>query len=58
MNKQEEKEVMKAAFREAAREYLDEAVTTFGWWSLRAIGGVVVIGLTYFLLTMLGWHKP
>lgn len=54
---EETKLLMKAAFKAAAKEYMEESVTIFGWWSLRALGGVIVIGLLYFLLSVMGWHK-
>jgi len=55
----EQKELMKQAFKEAAKEFLQEIYMSFGKWSLRAIGAALVVMLIYLFLTMNGWqHIP
>lgn len=54
---EEEKELLKLAFREAAKEWLDSIMAAFGKWSLMTIAGGLVVALGYFLLTLNGWHK-
>lgn len=55
--RKEDKIMMKEAWREAMKEWLDEKYTQVGRWSVRiiltAIGGIVL----YFVLTINGWHK-
>lgn len=53
----EQKELMKAAWREAHKEWLDEQMAKFGRWSMQAILGSALIALLYFILKMGGWHK-
>lgn len=51
----EDKELLKEAFKEAAREWLDDVYRAFGKWSLRAAGAALIVALLYFILTMNGW---
>lgn len=53
MTDQDEKQVLK----EALREWLDEKFAAFGKWSLSAIAAAALAALTYFILSMNGWHK-
>jgi hypothetical protein len=48
---------IKAALKEAIKEWMDEKVLLLGKWSLRTIASAAVFALAYFILTMNGWHK-
>lgn len=56
-NQEEQKTIMKAAFKEAAREWMDEAMLTFGRWSLMTLAAAFTAALCLFILTINGWHK-
>jgi hypothetical protein len=47
----------KAALKEALKEWLDEKFATFGKWTFHAVGVAALGALTYFILTMNGWHR-
>lgn len=62
------KEVMKAALKEnraeakevqkeAIKEWIDEKFAQFGKYSLGAAAAATIGALTYFILTMNGWHR-
>lgn len=53
----EQKTLMKAAWREAHKEWLDEQMAKFGRWSAHTIFGLTLAALLYFILKMGGWHK-
>lgn len=53
-----ERDEVKAAFKEALKEWLEEKFSEFGKWSFRAICAALFAALTYFVLSMSGWHKP
>jgi hypothetical protein len=53
----EQKALIKAAFKEASREWLDEKFAEFGKWSLRALAAAGLVALIWFILTMNGWHR-
>lgn len=57
LHRETTKNIMKVAFKEAAKEWLDDLFATFGRWSLFSIGGAAVVGLGYFLLWTNGWRK-
>lgn len=48
---------IKAALKEALKEWLDAKFAELGKWSLRAFAAAVLAALTYFILTMNGWQK-
>lgn len=48
---------IKAALKEALKEWLDEKFASFGKWSLTALGAAGLAALVYFILTANGWHK-
>lgn len=50
-------EHIKAALKEALREWLDEKFAAFGKWSLGGIAAASLGALVYFILSAQGWHK-
>lgn len=50
-------EEMKAAMKDALREWLDDKFSELGKWSLRAMLAAVLAALTFFILSMNGYHK-
>lgn len=50
-------DVVKAALKEAIREWLDEQFARFGKWSLASLSAMTLAALTYFVLSMSGWHR-
>ncbi len=55
---EEDVEVLKEAYREAMKEWLDEQFVKFGRWSFFAILSAGLAALVYFILTINGWHPP
>lgn len=52
-----EAEVLKEAYKEAMKEWLDDQFSKFGKWSLFAIVSAGLTALIYFILTVNGWHR-
>lgn len=50
-------EEVKAAFKEAMREWLDDKYRELGKWTARGFLAAVVTALGYMILVMNGWHK-
>lgn len=48
---------IKAALKEAIKEWMDEKMLQFGRWSFGAFASAAVFALVYFVLTIQGWHK-
>lgn len=57
MTSELDKELLKAAFKEGAKEWLNEKMQEFGWWTLKGIGAASIFALFYFILLMNGWKK-
>lgn len=57
MPDQIDKEAAKAAVKEAMKEWADERIREFGWFSIKTIGGLVFAAMAYYILTAEGWHK-
>jgi len=51
-------EIEKEIVKEAIKEWLNEKVAQFGWFSIRTIFYVFVAGLGYAYLTTHGWSLP
>jgi len=51
-------EIQKEVVKEAIKEWLNEKVTQFGWFSLRTIGYVAIAGLGYAWFVTHGWSLP
>ena len=49
---------MKDALKEALKEWLDAQASKFGWFAIRTLGAVALIGMVYFMLTWTGWKIP
>lgn len=54
----EKDEAMKAAVKEALREWLNEKFIEFGRWSFRSLAALALAALVYFILAMNGWERP
>lgn len=54
----ERDEAMKAAVKEALKEWLDAKFTAFGKWALASIAAVALAALVYFILSAHGWKAP
>lgn len=52
-----EDDKMKDALKEALKEWLDEKYAAFGKYSLGLIAAAALSAVTYFILTMQGWHR-
>jgi len=52
----DEKELIKAAFKEAAKEWLDNKFAEFGKWSAMTIAAAALVALIYFILKLNGWN--
>lgn len=50
-------EELKAAVKDALREWLDEKYSQFGKWTLHGLLAMAVAGLTWVTLVSQGWHK-
>lgn len=49
-------EEAKTMFRKVLKEWLDEKLAEFGWFSIKTIFVLVFTALVYFALTQSGWH--
>jgi len=54
---EEQKNLMKEAFKEAIQEWLDKQYAVFGRWSFWAFMSLAVVALLYFILNLNGWHQ-
>lgn len=52
-----EEEQQKVVIKEAIKEWLQEKITEFGWWSLKTIGALAIAGVVYLALISSGWHR-
>lgn len=48
-------ETIKAALKEAIKEWLDDKFTTLGKWTAGSLGAVIVAAAVYFVLHVNGW---
>lgn len=53
----EDKEVLKEAFKEVLHEWLDEKYAQFGKWSLHGFMAMALGGIVWLILVANGWHK-
>lgn len=51
-------EAMKAAVKEALKEWLDEKFLSFGKWSVAALAAAALAGIVFFVLWASGWKQP
>ncbi|MBC3931968.1 hypothetical protein [Undibacterium curvum] len=47
----------KEALKQALKEWLDEKLAEFGWWSLKMLAAGALVAGVYFYLIATGWHK-
>lgn len=57
-NGEERRKDMKAAMKEALREWLDDKFAEFGKWSFYGIAGMVLVVMTIMALKFGGWTAP
>lgn len=55
--REEDRDEMKTALREALREWLDEKYAQFGKWSLHGLLAAGLGAIVWFILSANGWHK-
>lgn len=48
---------LKAALKEALKEWLDEKYASFGKYSLAALGAGLLAAAVFFILSAQGWHR-
>lgn len=60
MSAEEEKqrELVKEAFKEAIKEWLDGKFAAFGKWAAASLAALALAALVYFILTVNGWKAP
>lgn len=58
MNDRRKDDVMKAIFKEALKEWLNEKFMQFGKWSALGIACMVLVVMTYMMLKFAGWQPP
>ena len=51
-------EIEKEIVKQAIKEWLNERVAQFGWFSIKTIFSVIVAGLAYAYLVTHGWTIP
>jgi hypothetical protein len=52
-----DKSLIKEAFKEGAKEWLDDQMKRLGWWTFRGLSAAGLFALLYFILTVQGWKK-
>lgn len=52
------KEDMKAAVKDALKEWLDEKFAMFGRWGLGSLAALGLAAVVYFILWAYGWRRP
>lgn len=53
----EQKKLIKEAFKESMKEWLDAKFTEFGKWSFKTLAVLALAALVTFILWSHGWHK-
>jgi hypothetical protein len=56
--REEDKQLMKEAFKEAYHEWLDDQFARFGRWSFYSLAAMALVALLYFILVRSGWTPP
>jgi hypothetical protein len=54
---EQQKKVIKEAFKEWLSEMFQKGTSTLGLWALRAIAAAIFGALVYFVLMVSGWHR-
>lgn len=50
-------EETKEAMKEAIKEWLDDQVRKFGWWSLKTLGALALCGVVYLAFVSTGHFR-
>jgi hypothetical protein len=53
----DEPKIMKEAFKEAIKEWIEDQVKILGWWGVKMIAGLGLFALVWIILMSNGWHK-
>lgn len=56
--REDQKALVKEAFKEGLKEWLSDQFAAFGWWSLKGIAAVGFSVLVYLWLASHGWKTP
>jgi hypothetical protein len=48
---------VKAAMKQALREWLDDQFAMLGRWTAKGIAAAALAAVVYFILTSQGWHR-
>lgn len=57
VDREEQKKLLKEAYKEASREWMQELSAAFGRWALLTIAGGAVAAIGYAMLMLNGWHR-
>lgn len=57
-SEEERKRLMKEAFKETVREWMDEQFSIFGKWTLRGLAALGFGALVYLIGWSSGWGPP
>lgn len=49
---------MKAAVKEALKEWLNERAAVVGWWSISMLAAAALAALVWLILAAHGWRVP
>lgn len=58
MTPEEQKELQKAAIKEAIQEWLDKQFTTLGKWTLKGLASAALAVFIYLYAAAHGWVVP
>lgn len=58
LDRKEMKALMKEAYKEAQKEWMDAKLQEVGKWSLRTIAVFAIGALVFFILWANGWKAP
>lgn len=53
----EDKEILKEAFKEVLHEWLDAKYAQFGKWTIHGFMAMALGGIVWLILVANGWHK-
>ena len=51
-------QIDKDVIKEALKEWLNEKLSDFGWWTLKGIGYIIFGGFMYARFATNGWNLP
>jgi hypothetical protein len=57
LERKERREEIKAAIKEATKEWLEDCYKEFGRWTLKSLGAAFIAAILIFILYTHGWRK-